>query len=287
SKRNLAVTIAAIVAFAILRSATDVALAEVMYDRVPPSVARAIFLAVFHTHILLGGLVIAIATFGGLRHELAERQQREARAERALAEITLHQLRADLHPHFLFNTLNAVAALLHTDPAAAERTISALSDLLRRSFHVTERLEIPVAEELEFLERYLALQKTRFGDRLSSHIQVDDDDLLRAAVPPMVLQPLIENAILHGVTKRAAGGVVEVHVRAAGDLLHIEVRDDGVGTDPATIFERGNIGIRNTAARLASLYRERQSLTFRREGRWFVAEVVIPLSWPETEMIAS
>jgi len=287
SKRNLAVTIAAVVAFAILRSAMDLAFARLMYDDLTLDIYRAVFLAVFHVHILLGGLVIVIATLAALRRELAQRQQREARAESALAQVTLHQLRADLHPHFLFNTLNAVAALLHSDPPAAERTISSLSELLRRSFSVTERVEIPLGEELEFLERYLELQKTRFGERLSTRIQVDDDELLRAAVPPMLLQPLVENAILHGVTKRAAGGIVEVHVRATGDRMHIEVRDDGPGTDASTIFERGNIGIRNTAARLASLYRERQSLTFRNEGSWFVAAVDIPLAWTAAERIAS
>jgi hypothetical protein len=286
-KVNVLVLIGAVLAYAAVRSAMDVSYARTFGGIVDAGLLFDTAIAVFHAYLLLACVIVAVATLISTQREAGERRRREAHVEGALTHAKLHQLRADLHPHFLFNTLNAVAALLHTDPAAAERTIAKLSELLRRSFRVTEELEIPLAEELEFLETYLALQKTRFGERLGTRMVVHDRELFRAVVPPLIVQPLVENAILHGVTKRPLGGVVEVDVRADGETLHIEVRDDGPGSDPATIFARGNIGVSNTAARLESLYGDRQSLSFRFDGHVFVAAIAMPLSFQAAERIAS
>jgi two-component system, LytTR family, sensor kinase len=237
--------------------------------------------ALFHTHLLFALVLIVVANFLRLEREEKERRDADTCLEAHLAEARLRQLSADLHPHFLFNALNAVAALLHRDPAAAEEMLGKLRELLRASVASEEAREVRLADELLFLERYFDIQKMRFGEKLSTAIHVSDPELRNAAVPPLLLQPLVENSIVHGITRRRDGGSVVVRVDsepgADGEWLCLQVRDNGPGCEPESIFARGNVGVPNAVARLASIYGDRQSLKYSRRGDAFVAEVKIPL----------
>jgi len=177
-----------------------------------------------------------------------EREQLEAR----LARAQLQSLRLQLHPHFLFNTLNTINALIGTDRRAAERVISGLSELLRMSLTSASEQEVTLARELELLAHYIEIQHIRFQDRLKVRFQIDPDARF-ALVPNLVLQPLVENAIRHGIAPRAAPGHVTVSARRHGARLELGVVDDGVG-ESANTEHRDGVGLGNTRARLLSLY---------------------------------
>jgi len=177
-----------------------------------------------------------------------EREQLEAR----LARAQLQSLRLQLHPHFLFNTLNTINALIGTDRHAAERVISGLSELLRMSLSSASEQEVTLAKELELLAHYIEIQQIRFQDRLTVNFRIDPDARY-ALVPNLMLQPLVENAIRHGIAPRAAAGHVVVTAARRGDRLELSVVDDGVG-EKASRDHRDGVGLGNTRARLLSLY---------------------------------
>jgi len=177
-----------------------------------------------------------------------EREQLEAR----LARAQLQSLRLQLHPHFLFNTLNTINALIGTDRHAAERVVSGLSELLRMSLSSASEQEISLAKELELLAHYIEIQQIRFQDRLTVSFRVDPDARY-ALVPNLMLQPLVENAIRHGIAPRAAPGHVVVTAARQGGRLELSVVDDGVGESPR-VEHRDGVGLGNTRARLLSLY---------------------------------
>lgn len=190
-----------------------------------------------------------------------ERQLREARLEAALNEARIQALQGQLQPHFLFNTLNAISSVMYADPAQADRLISRLSDLLRSSLAAPQRPEVGLEEELEILGRYVELMSARFGDRLTVDVSVDPG-ARGAVVPVFLLQPLVENAIQHGVASRSGPGRVEVAVERVGDTLHLTIADDGPGVegDPSRAVGKG-VGLRNTRDRLAHLYGDAAGLT--------------------------
>jgi signal transduction histidine kinase len=177
-----------------------------------------------------------------------EREQLEAR----LARAQLQSLRLQLHPHFLFNTLNTINALIGTDRHAAERVISGLSELLRMSLSSASEQEVTLAKELELLAHYIEIQQIRFQDRLTVTFRIDPDARY-ALVPNLMLQPLVENAIRHGIAPRAAPGHVVVSAARRGMRLELSVVDDGVGENPRA-DHRDGVGLGNTRARLLSLY---------------------------------
>jgi LytS/YehU family sensor histidine kinase len=159
-----------------------------------------------------------------------------------------------LQPHFLFNTLHAISALMHRDVAAADRMIARLSELLRMSLDTASEQEVSLSRELEFIRPYLDIERNRFGDRLAVEMKIDPE-ALDAQVPNLVLQPLVENAIRHGISNRAAAGRIEIHAtRLNGDVV-LRVSDDGPGM-PAGGAEslKLGVGLNNTRARLEHLY---------------------------------
>lgn len=208
-------------------------------------------------YVLLIGAVQLWDTWQA-RHE---RQLREARLEAALNEARIQALQGQLQPHFLFNTLNAISSVMYADPAQADRLISRLSDLLRSSLAAPQRPEVGLEEELEILGRYVELMSARFGDRLTVDVSVDPE-ARGAVVPVFLLQPLVENAIQHGVASRSGPGRVEVTVGRVGDTLHLTIADDGPGVegDPSRAVGKG-VGLRNTRDRLAHLYGDEAGLT--------------------------
>lgn len=203
-----------------------------------------------------------------------ERAVRAAELESRLTRVQLDALRAQVHPHFLFNALNALSTLIHRDPAAADRMVLELGDLLRQTLNSDAPVEVSLREELQFVRRYLSIMQTRFGERLRIAYDIEDD-ALHAYVPHMVLQPLVENALLHGIGKSVDAGELVVRARRVATSLELQVSDDGPGLSGQQASER--IGLRNTRALLESLYGKEQSLVIRNgSGRGVTVSVTIP-----------
>ena len=206
-----------------------------------------------------------------------ERERRAAELEGQLARAQLEALRMQLNPHFLFNTLNTITALIHDQPEVADRTVTRLSELLRLSLEPNETHEIPLQRELGFLDRYLEIEQTRFGDRLRVDIRVPDD-LREAMVPALLLQPIVENAIRHGIEKREEAGRIAISAARDGARLVLEVADNGSGLPAgASAFPREGIGLTNTRARLRHLYGGCQELALgRSESGGLAVRVSLP-----------
>ena len=178
--------------------------------------------------LLAYGAVTGLVHSVYFHRRLRERERRALVLESHLTRARLHTLKAQLQPHFLFNSLNAITALLRRDPRLAETTLVALSELLRLSLRQSDQQEGPLREELEFVRRYLEIQQTRFGDKLRVE-QAVEPQTLEALVPTLVLQPLVENAIRHGIEPSDTAGVVRISASRAEGMLVLTVEDDGVG----------------------------------------------------------
>jgi signal transduction histidine kinase len=205
------------------------------------------------------GAIVVVIMLLDARREAAERAVAAASLERSLASARLESLQAQIRPHFLFNTLNALAVLARRgDGAAVDRAIADLGDLLRASFASAGRHEITLGEELELVERYLGLQRIRFPDRL--HVDWDvAEETKSARVPALIVQPLVENAIEHGLAS-TQGGRVRVCARRADDRLELEVSDDGPGFAAEAAESRSGVGLANTRERLALLHGDAATL---------------------------
>ena len=184
-----------------------------------------------------------------------ERELQTSRLEAKLAEAQLQTLKSQIHPHFLFNTLNAISSLMHKNVEAADEAISRLAELLRATLEVNGAQEVTLRQELDLLRQYVEFEKLRFGERLVVAMDVSGE-ALEAMVPNLVLQPIVENSIRYGVATRSTTGTVTVAARCNGTTLEIRVSDDGPGL-PAGFVE--GIGIGNTKARLRQLYGTNQS----------------------------
>ena len=210
--------------------------------------------------------------------EARDRALRESQLETRLVEAQLQALQRQLQPHFLFNTLNTISALMHRNVDAADNMIARLSDLLRLSLQTVGVQEVPLKQELDFLSKYLEIEQTRFRDRLTVVFAVEPDTL-DALVPNLMLQPLVENAIKHGIGPKPTPGRIEIRTRRAGSLLEVEVRDDGVGLSAArlTDFNRG-VGLANTRSRLRHLYGSSHRFEFRQPpGGGLSVLIAVPL----------
>lgn len=175
-----------------------------------------------------------------------------ARAELQLARAQLQVLKMQLDPHFLFNTFNAIAALMHREPAEADAMLTRLSELLRITLSRSGDQEVSLAEEVDFLRRYLQIQQSRFGERLAVDWRVDAD-AEDACVPHLVLQPIVENALQHGIARVPGPGRIGIGARREGDRLVLEVADTGPGLD-GRVPRPGAVGLANTHARLEQMY---------------------------------
>lgn len=204
-------------------------------------------------YFALVAVIHTIATYKKLR----DRELEASRLEGQLALAHLEVLKTQLHPHFLFNTLNAISSLMHRDVDAADRMISMLSDLLRLSLDNDQRHQVSLREELEFLDRYMAIEKIRFRDRLEVAIEVESS-CWDAMLPRLILQPLVENSIRHGIALRSAAGRVAIRARRDGDGLAITVWDDGPGVPRGPEEIRFGVGLSNTQARLQQTYGDDQ-----------------------------
>ncbi len=201
---------------------------------------------------------------------------RSAQLEARLVETELKVLREQLRPHFLFNTMNTIAVLVREGKNDAAVTLLAqLSALLRMSLDPARAHEVTLREELDFLERYVEIQQARFSDRLTVRIAIEPAAML-ARIPNLLLQPLVENAILHGIAPKTTPGCVEVSGRVAEGRLHLEVCDDGPGLPPGRAGREG-VGLANTRARLEKIYGSAHQLTFRSEpGKGVSVQISLP-----------
>jgi two-component system LytT family sensor kinase len=216
---------------------------------------------IFNTYWPLVGLGHAML----FARRAKERALRASRLETWLAEAHLAMLKMQLQPHFLFNTLHAITALIRSNAAAAEEMLVRLSDLLRITLEQQTRQELPLKEEVDFIGQYLAVEQVRFADRLS--IQMDlAPDTLDALVPNMVLQPLVENALRHGIARQASGGRITLLSRREGQSLCLCVQNDGPGLPPASVSNGPGLGLANTRSRLQQLYGNAASLSLENRG---------------------
>jgi len=204
-----------------------------------------------------------------------ERERQAVELRERLTYAQLEALRSQLHPHFLFNTLNAAATLMHTDVPGADRMLTELADLLRSTLAFSGRHEIPLAEELALVDRYLSIMRVRFRDRLTVQIDVSPE-AREALVPAFLLQPLLENALEHGLAVKPGPGRLAVHAARQDGGLTITVTDDGPG--PAHDAAAG-VGLTNTRERLAQLYGADQALTLDSTGPTGGARVVVSVPW--------
>jgi two-component system, LytTR family, sensor kinase len=212
--------------------------------------------------LMVYAVVVGVSHAIAFYHESQERKLKAAQLETRLVEARLKTLEAELHPHFLFNTLHAISTLVHRDPEAADRMISRLSDLLRITFDRTGEPKVSLKEEIEFLQKYLDIEQTRFQDRLTVSVNVDPE-ALDGEVPRMILQPLVENAIKHGIAGRNGGNQIHIAAGREGDRLWMQVRDNGVGLQVRTLKAlRTGVGLSNTRARLDCLYGRLYRLEF-------------------------
>ncbi|HEX2832527.1 MAG TPA: histidine kinase [Thermoanaerobaculia bacterium] len=283
--RSIAILVPIVTAIAAARASLDSFL-PMMLEGMPMTVAdyRSSVLSLFHTHFFFAVLLVGIGNFVRLQREEADRRHAEIRFQAELAQARLWRLRADLHPHFLFNALNSVAAVVHTNSNAARAMLQQLTELLVRSLASHDVREVALSEELELTECYFGVVRMRFGERLLATITLADEALRNAAMPPLLLQPLVENAIVHGVGHRLDARV-QVSIDAVDHSLRVQVRDNGPGCAPDAVFRREGVGVPNVRARLESLYGRQQSLSFFRDAEQFVAEIRIPLKrLPEQEL---
>lgn len=221
--------------------------------------------------------VIAFGYGLEIHHRFKNEELKAAQLEARLIETELKALRQQMHPHFLFNTMNTVAVLVRegrNDDAV--RLLARLSSLLRMSLDLTGVPEVTLQQELDFLGHYIEIQKARFSDRLHVDIAVEPE-ALQARIPNLLLQPIVENAILHGVAPKAGPGRVDVSGRIEGDKLLLEVRDDGPGIPDGVVRAKENVGLANTRERLSKIYGTRSQLLLHSEpGRGVTVQIVLP-----------
>ena len=204
--------------------------------------------------VLVYWLIFGVSQAFQYRDRYLSSELRMERLERRFSETRLNALRMQLDPHFLFNALNTISSQVERDPKLARGMIEHLGDLLRLSLESKDRQEVPLAEELAFLDHYLAIQNIRFGDHLKIEMHIAPD-VKYASVPCLFVQPLVENAIRHGLSHRSSGGTVVVSAERVENRLEIRVLDDGVGLPPGWRLETSaGLGLSVTRERIAGLH---------------------------------
>jgi two-component system LytT family sensor kinase len=231
----------------------------------------------FMSALLISFAIVATGAARAYLLRLRDRREQNIQLTDQLAQARLGALRRQLDKHFLFNTLHAISSLVERDPRGVRRMIARLSDLLRHSFEGGREAEVPLRREVALLGLYVDIMKVRFHDRLTVEIRVDDA-VLESQVPTLILQPLVENAIKHGIERYTEGGRVVVEGSRDGDMVVLRVIDAGIG-GVATVAasNASGVGLRNTKERLHQLYGRSQSFSLTSAADGAVAEVRLPL----------
>src|SRR3989440_11827222 len=230
-----------------------------------------------HSQILTYWMIVGLTHAIHYYRKYRERELRAAQLETKLARAQLDALKMQLHPHFLFNTLNTISVLMNEDVILANRLLLRLSDLLRLALNTTDAHEVPLRQELEFLRSYLEIEQTRFQDRLTVRLDIDAG-AFEAQVPNLILQPLVENAIRYAVAPRATKSTIEIRATRLNGQIELQVRDDGPGIE-GTQKTAGvaGIGLRNTRSRLEKLYGSAHSFDLlTADGGGLAVRITIP-----------
>jgi signal transduction histidine kinase len=280
-RRHLALHIGASFNLALLHLLASVLLQDLLHAAAgePYAVLTGLvdnFTVQYHWNVVVYWGILGVAHAREYHRDREEHRLRAARLAARLAQARLQALTLELRPHFLFNALNAIAELIHEDPDAAERMVQGLGDLLRRTLETDGAQEVPLHRELDLTADYLSIERARFQDRLRVEYDVTPD--ARAArVPPMLLLPLVENAVRHGLAQRGGAGCVGIRARRVGERLELEVWDDGAGLADRKETERRGIGLDNTRERLSQLYGSVSTLELvARDPRGVMARVTVP-----------
>ena len=244
----------------------------------------------FHENIITYWAILGIQSGFRYYRGFQERELHASELQAKLVRAQLGALKMQLQPHFLFNTLNAIMVLVRQQRGRqAEEMLARLSDLLRCVLDDVETQQIPLRKELEYLRLYLSIEQVRFQDRLGIEISVDDS-VLDAAVPHMALQPIVENAVRHGIGRVAAPGTIRISASHTNGSLVICVVDDGPGLGAADLAAGSGIGLANTRSRLHQLYGDAASLTVENGVRGVIATLTLPYRGideiPETDIHA-
>jgi len=228
-------------------------------------------------YVTIAGIVYAVQTTERLRAEEA----RATRAESLRTRAELEALRAQLNPHFLFNTLHSLMALVRHDPLLAENALERIAALLRHTLMTMKDAEdVELSDELDFVENYLALERLRLGDRLRIEKRIQAESL-GCRLPPFTLQPLIENAIRHAISTQAQGGLLRINTQRSNGLLYVEVLDDGPGAKLEDVEAANGIGIRIVRQRLMTRYGDQANFRLEtRPGKGFSVRMEIPTNGP-------
>jgi two-component system LytT family sensor kinase len=262
------------IAFAFIHTQVFVQLLPLIGYRTSPQMAASLFRTRLHSDFLTYWLLVGLSHALDYYRKYQERELKATQLEARLAQAQLQALKMQLQPHFLFNTLHAISALVHKDVEAADRMITRLSEFLRITLDSVGVQEVALKTELESLDKYLEIEQVRFGSRLTV-VRSVSPEVLDLFVPNLILQPLVENAVRHSIAPRAAGGRIEILARRENGSLVIDVLDDGMG-ERAGPFREG-VGLANTRARLEALYGGKQSMDLRSEsGAGFRVRLSIP-----------
>jgi two-component system, LytTR family, sensor kinase len=217
------------------------------------------------SYLILYGVILLVSSMQDSRERLARQQAETARVNEQLSQAQLNALRRQIEPHFLFNTLNAIAGLVREKRNdAAVDMIAGLSDFLRRVVEESGRQQVPLGEELDFAQKYLDIQKVRFAERLQVSVDVPSE-LFPAQVPSLILQPMVENAVKHGIAKRVQGGAIRIAASRCNGRLTLRVYNDGPGLPAGWEKTRTGVGISNARTRLQNLYGDEFELSMQNQ----------------------
>ncbi len=218
------------------------------------------------SYVILYAFILVVSNMLASRERLASQQTETARLNELLSKAQLNALRRQIEPHFLFNTLNSIAGLVRERRNdAAVNMIAGLSDFLRRVLEDSNRQQVPLAEEMQFLQKYLDIQKLRFAERLRLNVDVATE-LFPAQVPSLILQPMVENAVKHGIAKRAQGGEIRITASRSNGMLTLSVYNDGPSLPDNWEMTQSGIGMSNIRTRLQSLYGDACGLSMKNHG---------------------
>jgi LytS/YehU family sensor histidine kinase len=291
--RNGLIHLLASAVVAVLDITITVALSQILRRQITkPTISFPILqyycLVKFHACVFYYWVILGVGHAIQNYRKFRDRELQASKLKAQLVQAQLDVLKMQLHPHFLFNTLHAISALVHQDVELADRMIARLGDLLRSTLENRNMHEVSVREELEYIQPYLEIEQARIGSRLQVRMEVEPG-IMDAWVPNMILQPLVENAIRHGVAPRPETGCVAIRVRRDAKTLRLEVQDDGPGLpdEQASPFKEG-LGLANTRARLLQLYGEGHRFELANGGgRGLVVRIELPYretagaSWAE------
>lgn len=289
--RSLGVHLAASAAFSVAWMLARAGLEQWLTrgDMFPTSFAAAFsraLVATFFLNVLIYWFIVVVWHAAHSYRELHRREVQTAELEARLTAARLQALQMQLNPHFLFNTLNTISSLMHKDVEAADRMLVRLSDLLRYALESTDAQEVPLRQELGFLDSYLEIQKARFGERLSVEREIDPA-ALDARLPNLLLQPLVENAIQHGLAPHARPGRIVLRARRRDQRLDLEVEDNGGGLPQGGALVEG-VGISNTRARLQQLYGTRHEFFLvNAASGGLLVKILIPWNEQQADFLSS